>query len=50
MLRNYKLDGTLFHNRFTIKPIFDKNNNVVYFLGIQHDVSEHYVPPVAVTD
>jgi PAS domain S-box-containing protein len=50
MLRNYKLDGTLFHNRFTIKPIFDKNNNIVYYLGIQHDVSEHYVPPEAVMD
>lgn len=50
MLRNYKLDGTLFHNKFTIKPIFDKNQNIVYFLGIQHDVSEYYVPPDAVTD
>lgn len=50
MLRNYKQDGTLFHNRFTIKPIFDKHHNVIYYLGIQHDISEFYVPPEAVSD
>lgn len=41
MLRNYRRDGTLFHNRFTLKPIWDKQGNIVYFLGIQHDVSAH---------
>lgn len=50
MLRNYKYDGTLFHNRFTIKPIFDKHNNVVYYLGIQYDISDHYVVPDAICD
>ncbi len=40
MLRNYRKDGTLFHNRFTLKPILDKQGNIVYFLGIQHDMSE----------
>ena len=45
MLRNYKMDGTLFYNRFTLKPIWDKNGNLVYFLGIQHDISIKFNPP-----
>ena len=38
-LRNYKKDGTPFTNRFTIRPLFDQEHNVVYYLGIQHDVT-----------
>lgn len=39
-LRNYKKDGTLFFNEFTIRPLFDHAGAVVYYLGIQHDVTE----------
>lgn len=39
-LRNYRKDGTLFHNRFSIRPIFDRAGNLRYFLGIQYDVTE----------
>lgn len=39
MLRNYKKDGTLFHNRFKIVPLFDKKQRVIYYLGVQHDVT-----------
>ena len=38
-LRNYRRDGTLFHNRFTLEPLFDRSGHLVYYLGIQYDVS-----------
>ncbi|MGD1982453.1 MAG: PAS domain-containing protein [Chromatiaceae bacterium] len=38
-LRNYKKDGTPFFNEFTIRPLFDRNGNLVYYLGVQHDVT-----------
>ncbi len=38
-LRNYKKDGTLFYNRLKIKPLFDIKGNLMYFLGLQYDVT-----------
>lgn len=38
-LRNYRKDGTLFYNRFSIRPLFDRQGSLVYYLGIQHDVT-----------
>ncbi len=38
-LRNYKKDGTLFHNRLKITPLFDKKNRVIYYLGVQYDIT-----------
>jgi PAS domain S-box-containing protein len=40
ILRNYKKDGQLFHNRLKITPLFDKKQRVVYYLGVQYDISE----------
>jgi len=40
-LRNYKKDGTLFHNRLKIVPLFDKKQRVIYYLGVQHDITEN---------
>ncbi|MEY3189972.1 MAG: hypothetical protein RIS10_89 [Pseudomonadota bacterium] len=39
-LRNYKKDGTLFHNRLKITPLFDKKNRVIYYLGVQYDITK----------
>ena len=39
-LRNYKKDGTLFWNRLSISPIFDKTGKLVQFLGIANDITE----------
>jgi PAS domain S-box-containing protein len=39
-LRNYKKDGVPFFNEFTIRPLFDRHGAVVYYLGIQHDVTD----------
>lgn len=38
-LRNYRMDGTLFYNRFTIKPLYDREGHLIYYLGVQHDVT-----------
>lgn len=39
-LRNYRKNGDLFYNRLVVKPLFDARGNVVYFLGVQYDISE----------
>ena len=39
ILKNYKKDGTLFWNELTISPVFDNNNNLVHFVGIQEDIT-----------
>ncbi|MCQ8127526.1 PAS domain-containing protein [Methylomonas rivi] len=38
-LRNYKKDGTLFHNHLKVIPLFDKKNRVIYYLGVQYDIT-----------
>ncbi len=38
-LRNYRKDGTLFYNRFLIKPIVDRQGRLIYYLGIQYDIT-----------
>ncbi len=37
---NYKKDGTPFWNELHISPIFDGNNNLIYFCGINKDITE----------
>ncbi len=38
-LRNYRKDGELFYNRFSIRPLFDRQGRVIYYLGVQYDVT-----------
>ena len=38
-LRNYRKGGEMFYNRFTIRPLFDREGNLIYFLGLQYDVT-----------
>jgi PAS domain S-box-containing protein len=38
-LRNYKKDGTLFHNHLKITPLWDTKGRVLYYLGLQYDIS-----------
>jgi PAS domain S-box-containing protein len=40
-LRNYRKNGELFYNRLVVKPLFDNRGDVVYFLGVQYDVTQH---------
>lgn len=39
-LRNYKKSGELFYNRLKLTPLFDHNGNLLYFLGVQYDVTQ----------
>lgn len=39
-LRNYKKDGTLFHNHLKIVPLYDSKQRVLYYLGVQYDITE----------
>ncbi len=38
-LRNYRKNGEMFYNQFTIRPLFDREGQLIYFLGLQHDVT-----------
>jgi PAS domain S-box-containing protein len=40
VLRNYRKNGEMFHNRLVIKPLFDDNGDIVYFLGVQYDITK----------
>ena len=37
-LRNYRKNGELFLNRLSIRPLVDRDNRVIYYLGIQYDL------------
>ena len=39
-LRNYRKDGTLFYNHLKIVPLFDKKQRVLYYLGVQYDITK----------
>ncbi|MEQ1815544.1 MAG: PAS domain-containing protein [Nitrosomonas sp.] len=38
-LHNYRKNGELFYNHLLMSPLFDSNGNLLYFLGIQLDVT-----------
>jgi PAS domain S-box-containing protein len=38
-LKNYRKNGELFYNRLAVTPLFDSNGRVLYFLGVQYDVT-----------
>lgn len=38
-LRNYRKDGSMFYNRLTVRPLFDRQGELIYYLGVQHDVT-----------
>ena len=38
-LKNYRKNGELFYNHLLMSPLFDSNGNLLYFLGVQLDVT-----------
>lgn len=40
VLRNYRKNGELFYNHLNITPLFDSSGRLLYFLGVQYDVTE----------
>ncbi len=39
-LRNYRKNGELFYNHLNMSPLFDSHGNILYFLGVQYEVTE----------
>ena len=39
VLRNYRKNGELFYNHLLISPLFDSKRNLLYFLGVQYDIT-----------
>ncbi|SFM61390.1 PAS domain-containing protein [Nitrosomonas communis] len=39
-LRNYRKNGEMFYNHLIITPLFDAHGNVLYYLGVQYDVTQ----------
>ena len=40
VLRNYRRDGSLFHNQLTIQPLRDDDGKLLYYLGVQYDITQ----------
>lgn len=40
ILLNYRRDGTTFWNELSVNPVFDKNGQLVRFIGLQTDISD----------
>jgi PAS domain S-box-containing protein len=38
-LKNYRKNGELFYNRLAVTPLFDSNGRLLYYLGVQYDVT-----------
>ncbi|MCE7913350.1 MAG: PAS domain-containing protein [Nitrosomonas sp. PRO4] len=38
-LRNYRRNGELFYNHLELSPLFDSKGNLLYFLGVQLDIT-----------
>lgn len=41
IIRNYRKDGSPFWNELSITPVFNDAEKLMYFIGIQKDVTEH---------
>jgi PAS domain S-box-containing protein len=39
-LKNFRKNGELFYNRLSITPLFDSEGHLIYFLGVQYDLTE----------
>ncbi|WP_280563191.1 MULTISPECIES: PAS domain-containing protein [unclassified Chromohalobacter] len=40
ILRNYRKDGSMFWNELSITPVFDDEDQLTYFVGVQKDVTQ----------
>lgn len=38
--RNYRKNGELFYNHLNLSPLFDSSEKLIYFLGVQYDVTK----------
>src|ERR671917_529455 len=40
VLRNYRKNGALFYNELSVYPVWDENDRVMNFVGVQNDITE----------
>ncbi len=40
VLRNYRKDGSLFWNELSINPLYDEEQRLTHYIGVQNDVTE----------
>ncbi len=38
-IRNYRKSGEMFHNHLALTPLFDDENQLLYYLGVQYDIT-----------
>jgi PAS domain S-box-containing protein len=38
-IRNYRKNGEMFHNHLALTPLFDHAGRLLYYLGVQYDVT-----------
>lgn len=39
-LKNYRKNGELFYNHLNMMPLFDSHGNILYFLGVQYEITD----------
>jgi len=39
-LRNFRKNGELFYNHLALTPLFDTDGKLIYYLGVQYDVTQ----------
>lgn len=39
-IRNYKKNGEMFYNHLVLTPLFDDKGQLLYYLGVQYDVTQ----------
>ncbi|WP_420589852.1 PAS domain-containing protein [Bacterioplanoides sp.] len=39
VIRNYRKDGSLFWNELSISPVFNEQDQLMYYIGVQKDVT-----------
>lgn len=44
-LLNYRKDGSVFNNMFSLRPIFDCHGHMVFMVSISVEVRNHYTYP-----
>ncbi|EHJ92394.1 Blue-light photoreceptor [Vreelandella boliviensis LC1] len=50
VLRNYRKDGTMFWNELSITPVYDEADKLMYYIGVQKDVTERVEAQLALTE
>lgn len=50
VLKNFRKDGTVFWNELSITPVYNETDQLMYYIGIQKDVSEHIVQQQRITE